>query len=525
MAQVSDWFLSTRERGNHSTSIDRGRPPGVAWTTGNRVRPLVHGADYFEAVASAVGALGPGSHLWIADWRGDEDESLRTDGLTLGHLLIDACHRGVQVRGLLWRSHPALFGFSEGEQSNLAGDVNAAGGQLLLDERVRHGGSHHQKMVLLLHPEAPENDIAFVGGIDLCHGRRDDIRHLGDPQPAPVGDEYGEQPPWHDIQVELRGPAVADVAETFRERWNDRTPLERRGSPLHVARRMKTGEARLPAPLPAVAPAPSIADGHAIQVLRTYPAKRPGYPFALKGERSIARLYLKALEQARSLIYVEDQYFWSAEIARAYEGALTRTPELHLIAVVPRFPDRNGLLSGPANRYGQLAMLDLLVRRHPDRVAVYDLENEAGTPIYVHAKAVVIDDVLAVLGSDNMNLRSWTHDSELSIAVCDPESPDGREEMTIARALRVALWREHLGHDAVGEGRLDPAAAFATWKRSANSLEQWHHDGERGDRPIGRIRPHRPRELSAWQRPWAGLLYRAFVDPDGRPASMPPEAF
>ena len=45
-----------------------------------------------------------------------------------------------------------------------------------------------------------------------------------------------------------------------------------------------------------------------MQVLRTYPAKRPGYSFAPHGERSIARTYLKAFARARSLVYIEDQY-------------------------------------------------------------------------------------------------------------------------------------------------------------------------------------------------------------------------
>jgi hypothetical protein len=35
-----------------------------------------------------------------------------------------------------------------------------------------------------------------------------------------------------------------------------------------------------------------------------------------------------------------------------------------------------------------------------DRFAVYDLENHEGTPVYVHAKAVVVDDVWAMAGSD-----------------------------------------------------------------------------------------------------------------------------
>ena len=54
-----------------------------------------------------------------------------------------------------------------------------------------------------------------------------------------------------------------------------------------------------------------------------------------------------------------------------------------------------------------------------DRVHVFDVENHAGTPVYVHAKVCVVDDTWASVGSDNFNRRSWTHDSELSSAVLD----------------------------------------------------------------------------------------------------------
>ena len=50
-----------------------------------------------------------------------------------------------------------------------------------------------------------------------------------------------------------------------------------------------------------------------------------------------------------------------------------------------------------------------------DRVAVYDLENRADTPIYVHAKVCIVDDVWLDVGSDNLNRRSWTHDSEIGL--------------------------------------------------------------------------------------------------------------
>ena len=40
-----------------------------------------------------------------------------------------------------------------------------------------------------------------------------------------------------------------------------------------------------------------------------------------------------------------------------------------------------------------------------DRFAIYDLENEAGTPIYVHAKTVVVDDTWVAVGSDKLHRR------------------------------------------------------------------------------------------------------------------------
>ena len=62
--------------------------------------------------------------------------------------------------------------------------IDAAGGQCLLDMRVRPGGSHHMKLVVLRHAGLPDRDVAFLGGIDLCHGRRDDaaLRSYAVPQ-------------------------------------------------------------------------------------------------------------------------------------------------------------------------------------------------------------------------------------------------------------------------------------------------------------------------------------------------------
>jgi phosphatidylserine/phosphatidylglycerophosphate/cardiolipin synthase-like enzyme len=310
--------------------------------------------------------------------------------------------RGVAIRGLLWRSHPALVRFNQDANRVLSTVVNRAGGQLVADQRVRRFGSHHQKLLVVHLPNRSGRCIAFVGGIDLSRGRRDGPDHLGDADPVRIDPRYSRRPPWHDLQLELHGPAVLDVDLTFRERWEDRTPRDHR-NPLramwrrlsHEPRRLGLLQRRLP---------PPEAGSHAVQVLRTYPAHRRAIPFAPDGERSIARAYLKALGRARSLVYIKDQYLW-------------------------------------------------------------------GTPIYVHAKAVVIDDVWAMVGSANLNRRSWTHDSEVACAVLDqrrdprqPTDPGGLGDgaRVFARQLRLRLWREHLGlgNDADDTRLLDPVAGF-----------------------------------------------------------------
>jgi phosphatidylserine/phosphatidylglycerophosphate/cardiolipin synthase-like enzyme len=513
------WFLGAGERGNPATGIR-------ASTRGNRVEALIHGGSYFPRLLREIQDLRGGDLVVLADWRGDADQRLDGPGTELGEVLTQAARRGADVKGLLWRSHPSRAHFNEEPNLQLGARVNHAGGEVLLDERIRGPGCHHQKLVVLRHPGRLDHDVAFVGGIDLCHGRGDDERHLGDPQAVPLDRRYGERPPWHDAQVEIRGPAVADLMTTFRERWEDPTPLDHR-NPWRARLTRRAGQPRHPGPLPEPLPDPGPAGAHAVQVLRTYPAKRPRLPFAPQGERSVARGYAKALRRARRLVYVEDQYLWSHEVARTLADALRRTPSLRLIAVVPRYPDQDGPLTGPPNRIGQQAALDLVRAAGGDRVAIYDLENEAGTPIYLHAKVCVIDDVWAAVGSDNLNRRSWTHDSEVAAAVLDatrdtrePQDPAGLGDgaRVFARELRLRLWREHLGRAAGDDGDLvDPDQGFHAWREQATALEAWRRRGGTGPRPPGRALEHHPGRVRPWAAWWAWPLYRTVIDPDGRP--------
>ncbi|MEN3357595.1 MAG: hypothetical protein V7637_1577 [Mycobacteriales bacterium] len=524
---MADWFLTPDERGNPATRLDRRHPDGAAWSAGNEVRPLVHGATYFAALERAVGQMVRGDLMLFVDWRGDPDERLTGEpGSEVGQVLCRAAERGVDVRGLVWRSHLDRLQFSEVENRHLGEEITAAGGQCLLDMRVRAGGSHHQKFVVLRHPGRPELDVAFVGGIDLCHSRRDDAAHGGDPQPQPMAAVYGPRPPWHDVQLALRGPAVGDVETVFRERWEDPQPLSR--NPVHRVADLLRGDDRGRRPLPAQLPDPPPAGAQTVQLLRTYPRRLGGYPFAPRGERSVARGYLKAFGRAQRLIYLEDQYLWSFEAARAVADLLRTRPGLHLMAVLPHYPDQGGRVSGPPNLIGREKALALLRSAGGDRVAVYGLENPAGTPVYVHAKVCVIDDVWAAVGSDNLNRRSWTHDSELTAAVWDeaaagaaPDGGGGERPRRYAQELRLALAREHLGRaDGDDAGLADPHSAFAEFARSADALRRWHEGGRRGPRPPGRLRPLVDPALSPFTRRWATAVYHQVYDPDGRPRGL-----
>jgi len=165
-------------------------------------------------------------------------------------------------------------------------------------------------------------------------------------------------------------------------------------------------------------------------------------------------------------------------------------------------------------------------------VHVFDVENHAGTPVYVHAKVCVVDDVWLSVGSDNFNRRSWTHDSELSSGVLDttrdprePRDPSGTGDgaRIFARDLRLTLAREHLDLPADGsrdDEVLDPERFVQTIVASAEALEKWHESGRVGPRPPGRLRPHKAEKLPLFTRLWATPVYRLIDDPDGRPLRL-----
>ena len=482
---TSDWLLSRGERGNGAAGVG-------TWSGGNAVRLIPHGVDYFAALDRELADVGPGDLVLVAGWRFDGDQRLGPDS-TVASALAGTASRGALLRNLAWRSHPSWIVGSLTENRSLARTVNRAGGRFLLDHRVRPLGSHHQKFVV--------------------------IRRAADPG--------------------------RDVEEVFRERWSDPAPLTR--LPWHRLPDLVAGLPQQAGALPPPRAAPPARGRARVQLLRTYRARRPGYPFAPAGEFSVARGFVKALQRARRLVYLEDQYLWSAGVGTALDAALRANPDLQVVAICPRYADQEGRLTVDPALLGQGLALRALSRSVRDWVTLLDIENDDGSPIYVHAKISVIDDVWASVGRSNLNRRSWTHDTELTVAVLDdelveptgptepisrtdpsgptgspapsdaPRSPARDGARRFARDTRVQLVREHLGRPEGADADLvDPAQAVQALRDSAAALDAWYDGGQLGPRPPGRLRRRVLQTATPWRRALIAPVYDAVFDPDGR---------
>ena len=227
----------------------------------------------------------------------------------------------------MWRSHHEKMSYSEEQNRHLGDDVSEAGGEVLLDQRVRRAGSHHQKLVVLRHPDDP--------------GARRGVRRRHRPVPLPPRRRRpraatrrrcrwrrstASAPPWHDVQLELRGPVVGLLDDVFRERWTDPRSLDTDNPISYLKDRLRHVDLDPRPAARAAARTREPAGPCHVQVLRTYPAIRPSTPYAPHGERSVARGYAKAFRRARRLIYLEDQYMWSPHIARLLADALHAEP-------------------------------------------------------------------------------------------------------------------------------------------------------------------------------------------------------
>jgi phosphatidylserine/phosphatidylglycerophosphate/cardiolipin synthase-like enzyme/uncharacterized membrane protein YdjX (TVP38/TMEM64 family) len=384
----------------------------------DRIALLVDGEDYFEAFAAA--AERARRSVIILAWDFNSRTQLRCDPpLAVGDFLNSLARRrrGLDVRILIW-DYPMIFGTDREFPS-----VYGLGWKAHRRVRVRYdnthpvAGCHHQKVVVI------DDAVAFSGGLDLTCRRWDTRDHRPDDERrCDNGDSY---PPFHDVMAMVDGDAARALGDLARERWYRATGrrLPRVDAPRHA--------------WPEAVPVAMRDAGVAIS--RTQPPRN-----GTDAVREIETMYADMIGAARSLIYIENQYFTSHVVAEKLEQRLAEAdgPE---VVIVLRFLSHGWLEEVTMHSLRKALIARLHAADHHGRLRVYypHIDGLAeGTCIDVHSKVMIVDDEWLHVGSANICNRSMGFDTECDLTI----EARGREDLADAIvAFRHRLLGEHLG--------------------------------------------------------------------------------
>ncbi len=398
------------------------------WVHGNKVEALIDGDEVYRAIVAAMKTAQRTIH--ICSW--DFDPRVWVDRLsgseeTLEDVLLNlvAERPELKIRVLNWPDPtPAGMKAEKTMKARLAADPRNADGRLMvrLDSPSPITRSHHQKLVTI------DDRIGFCGGIDFAWGRWDTPDHAvhahrqpGDPDAYEEGDTAW--PPWHDVHCRFEGPIVATLVHNFRTRWRYVTWEE-------------LGRAEEP---------PAIDGGVPAVATRTWPEGVPGGDDPIRDELAVKNLLLRWISSARDYILIEQQYLFSKRMAKAIGRKLrwarrNGVDHFRVIVVLPPFyGEPKG--ATPKMHFMQARSVRILERADPKgehlrlfTLRTWDGQEGAYTPVYIHTKAMVVDDEWATIGSANMGNRSLRYDTEFNVAAADP---------ALAKDLRTRLWTEH----------------------------------------------------------------------------------
>ncbi|WP_299360990.1 phospholipase D-like domain-containing protein [uncultured Paracoccus sp.] len=285
---------------------------------------------------------------------------------------------------------------------------------LAFDGRHPIGACHHQKIVVV------DDRLAFCGGIDVTDGRWDSRGHLpGDPRRKLKSGV--EAQPWHDAAAVFDGAAAKAMGELARMRWHRANDEE-----LPPAR--DPGVDLWPDSI-----RPDFAD-IGVGISRTEPPGSDKPPIA-----EIETLYLDGIASARDAIYMESQYFSAGSIVRAIAARLSERHGPEVVVINPRAAQ--GAVEDRAMHVIRSRAIRYLSRHDPhDRFRILYPVNEAGEPIYVHAKLLIVDDRLLRVGSSNIDRRSMGFDTEADVSLVASRA----EDRACIRRIRAGLIGEHL---------------------------------------------------------------------------------
>jgi phosphatidylserine/phosphatidylglycerophosphate/cardiolipin synthase-like enzyme/uncharacterized membrane protein YdjX (TVP38/TMEM64 family) len=399
----------------------------------DRLSLLVDGADYFHAFREA--ARNAQRSVLIIGWDVDGRFELERDGASDGlptnlRDFLDSLasrNKDLHIHVLDWDFAMIYASDREWLPSYKMDWTSHRRLHFRLDKQHPVGASHHQKIVVI------DDRVAFAGGLDFALGRWDTSEHRpDDPRRRDIDSTIPQ--PYHDVQLMVSGPVAKALGELARERW-------------HTA----TGQ-RLSAPQPAEDSDPwpegvrvDLA-GASVGIARTYPEYEDRQAI-----REVQQLLIDAIAAARNTIYIENQYFTAHSVGDALAARLAEDDGPEVVVILPQ------RTVGWLSQNTMDVLRERLIKRlnaadRHDRLRVYyphvpGLDTQC---INVHAKVIVIDDVLLRVGSANFNNRSMGLDTECDLAIEAGSEARVREAVV---AWRNRLLAEHLDVTATAVGK------------------------------------------------------------------------
>lgn len=326
-----------------------------------------------------------------------------------------------------------------------------------------------------------DENVAFLGGVDLCFGRWDTPQHIltdeganGEPQiwpgkdysnprvidfhelNKPLEDMYDRSKvprmPWHDVGCMVLGQPARDLTRHFVQRWN-----------MLIRTKRVTHE------MPFLLPPPELTQKEIIdqnfggslelQILRSCGSWSMG---TTKTERSIQNAYCKAIQNSEHFVYIENQFFITSTVVDGVvienqigDALVNRILEAHFkgekwraVIVIPLLPgftheidspeassirlivdcQNRSICRGTTSIFGRLLAEGI---NPADYITFFSLRQWtkfssgqlATEQLYIHAKTMTVDDRLTIIGSANINERSQMgdRDSELAVIIRDTD--------------------------------------------------------------------------------------------------------
>jgi phosphatidylserine/phosphatidylglycerophosphate/cardiolipin synthase-like enzyme len=429
----------------------------------DRAAFLVDTLAYFSAARQAMAKAR--RSILILGWGFDPRTRLQPDGSEtadepdeIGNILIRLSTErpGLDIRVLIWRSALPISASQEFFPHRAHDWFAGTRVRFRLDDEVPFGACHHQKVLVV------DDRLAFCGGGDFGTDRWDTPAHL-DHDSRRIDPNHALHAPRHEMMMMVDGDAAAALGDLARARW-------RRASGEVLAPPGEGPTAPPEHPWPR-AIEPDVT-GVRVAIARTEPAWR-GRPAV----REWRALTLRSIAEARSSLYLENQYFTAPEIAEAIARRLAEPdgPQIVLISTEhsPSYFDQITM-----DRARALALRRLKAADRYGRFRALCPRTVGGRSIIVHSKLSIVDDRLVRIGSGNLNNRSGGFDTECELAI-EADTPE------IAGAI-IRL-RDHLIGHFLGRSAADVAAAIDREGGLIPGLEAMRH----GDR----LHPIEPRPL------------------------------